>query len=465
MSQKSLVHFDISERKVLLRLMDNIAVLLTLSLVGIIFHFDYFRITDYNWEWTLMLLIYLNVFSTIFELYDLQQAGKFEVVLKNVILTASLTLLFFILTPYYTPSLPDNRIQILFFFFAITGALLIWRFAYVTLITSARFYKRVLLIGDAAELDLMITALQKSDPNYSVVGYINTGKADLLPVSEGLIRFEKKPLAEIIKEEYLNEIVVADSTTRAKAVNIPILEELNNLLIDGFPIKDYTQVYEDITYRVPVQHIGKDFYKFFLFSRSNQNKLYRFFHRMFDIFASLAGLIICGLLIPFVWLGNLAGNRGGLFYRQERIGKNAIPFVIVKFRTMPNNSELNGPQWTNPNDTRIPWFGRFLRRTRIDEFPQFYNIMRGEMSVIGPRPERPKFVKELSEMMPFYKTRHIVKPGLTGWAQVKANYGSSHDDSLEKLQYDLYYIKHRGLFLDLNILLKTFSTVIFFRGQ
>src|SRR5690606_16020442 len=169
--------------------------------------------------------------------------------------------------------------------------------------------------------------------------------------------------------------------------------------------------------------------------------------------------------IPFVWLGNLIGNRGRLFYSQERVGKYAKPFRIVKFRTMPDNSELNGPQWTQKNDTRISRFGKFLRRTRIDEFPQFYNILRGEMSVIGPRPERPVFVKELTAMMPFYKTRHIVKPGLTGWAQVKAKYGSSHDDSLEKLQYDLYYIKHRGLFLDLNILMKTFSTVLFFRGQ
>lgn len=465
MSKKSLVHFDISERKVLLRLMDNIAVLLTLTVVGIIFRFDYFRVTDYNLEWTFMLLLYLNVFATIFELYDLQQAGKFEVVLKNVILTASLTLLFFILTPYYTPSLPNNRLQIVFFFVAIIAALLLWRFAYVTLISSARFYKRVLLIGDARELDLMTEALQNSDPNYAIIGYINTGKPEHLPSSSVLLEFEVDELSEMIEKEHLNEIVVADSATRMKGKNLVLLEKLNTLLIDGFPIKDYTQVYEDITYRVPVQHIGKDFYKFFLFSRSNQNKLYRFFHRLFDLSAGVVGIILCVLLIPFVWFGNLIGNRGPLFYSQERVGKYAKPFMIVKFRTMPDNSEANGPQWTQKDDVRIPGFGKFLRRTRIDEFPQFYNILKGEMSVIGPRPERPVFVKELTEMMPFYKTRHIVKPGLTGWAQVKAKYGSSHDDSLEKLQYDLYYIKHRGLFLDLDILLKTFSTVLFFRGQ
>src|SRR5690606_3435019 len=360
-------------------------------------------------------LLYLNIFATIFELYDLPQAGKFEVVLKNVILTASLTLLFFILTPYYTPSLPDNRLQILFFFFAIVAALLLWRFAYVTLISSARFYKRVLLIGDVRELDLMTAALQKSDPNYVIIGYINTGRAESLPSSPLLLQFEVDELAEVIEKEHLNEIVVADSTTRMKGENLALLEKLNNLLIDGFPIKDYTQVYEDLTYRMPVQHRFNDFYNFFLFSRCNQNKLYRFFHRAFDLTAGVIGIILCLLIIPFVWLGNVIGNRGRLFYTQERVGKYAKPFRIIKFRTMPDNSELNGPQWTQKNDERISRFGKFLRRTRIDDFPQFYNILKGEMSVIGPRPERPLFVKELTEMMPFYKTRHIVKPGLTGW--------------------------------------------------
>ena len=465
MPQKSLVHFEISERRVLLRLVDNLAVLFTLSLVGIIFQFDYIRVTDYKWEWVLMLLAYFNIFGTIFELYDLQQAGRFEKVLQNVILTTSLTLLFFILTPFYTPSLPENRLQILFFFLAIALSLLLWRYAYITLISSARFYKRVLLIGDSGELDLMVKALRKSDPNYAIIGYISTSKSTQIPQSANLLQFEPEELSEVLKEQHINEVVVASSTVRNKGINASLLQELNNLLVEGVSIKDYTQVYEDITYRVPVQHVGNDFYKFFLFSRSNQNKLYRFFHRMFDIIAACIGLILCLALIPFVFLGNLLGNPGRLFYTQERIGKNAVPFKIIKFRTLPENSELDGPQYTTKGDSRITWFGKVLRRARIDEYPQFYNILKGEMSVIGPRPERPKFEKELSETIPFYKTRHIVKPGLTGWAQVKANYGSSHDDSLEKLQYDLYYIKHRGLFLDLNILLKTFSTVLFFRGQ
>ena len=129
------------------------------------------------------------------------------------------------------------------------------------------------------------------------------------------------------------------------------------------------------------------------------------------------------------------------------------------------DAEPNGAQWAQKNDSRVTRFGKFLRRSRLDEIPQFYNILKGDMSLIGPRPERPYFVKELAEMIPFYDTRHVIKPGLTGWAQVMADYGDSHGDSLDKLQYDLYYIKHRNVFLDITILTKTLSTIIFFRGQ
>ncbi|MCL4147353.1 UNVERIFIED_CONTAM: hypothetical protein GTU68_040361 [Idotea baltica] len=217
--------------------------------------------------------------------------------------------------------------------------------------------------------------------------------------------------------------------------------------------------------RVPVQFVGKDFYKYFPFSRSNQNKLYLFFHRLFDIIISIVGLSIGIVLLPIILLGNVIGNRGSLFYSQDRIGKNGEIFKIIKFRTMVKNAEKAGAVWAKKGDVRVTPFGKFLRNSRLDEIPQFINILKSEMSLIGPRPERPVFVKELSKMLPFYETRHIVKPGLTGWAQVKTRYAASLDDSLLKLQYDLYYIKHRGFFLDMNILIKTLSTVIFFRGQ
>ena len=464
MSQKPLFHFEISERKILLRLFDMLAVLLTLSVVGIIFKFDYFQINTSNWTWTLIFLLYLNLFGNIFELYDLQKADRFDSVLKNVLLTTSLTVLFYMLTPFLTPSLPENRLQILFFYLSVAIALLIWRFLYISLISSPRFYKRVLVVGDSFDIKLIADALQKSDPNYFVVGYINTDQEFRTELKrEDLLRFKVGELQEAIKEHHINEVVVASAYQ--KGLIFSLYNQLSELLKSGFPIRDYTQVYEEVTRRIPVQNVEKDFYRYFPFSRSNQNKFYILVFRVFDIIIASIGIIFGILISPLILIGNLIANRGKVFYKQERIGKNGIVFSILKLRTMTKDAEVLGPQYAQKNDYRITRFGKFLRRSRLDEIPQFVNVLKGEMSLIGPRPERPVFVKDLSKLIPFYETRHIIKPGLTGWAQVMANYGDCYDDSLEKLQYDLYYIKHRGIFLDLSILLKTLSTVIFFRGQ
>ncbi len=464
MSERPLLHFEISERKILLRLFDILGVLLSLGLVRLLLDFDYFRFDTDNWSWTVVLLLYLNIFATVFELYDLQKASRFEVVLKNVLLTSSVTVLLFMLTPYFTPILPSNRMQIIFFFLAIAVPILLWRYTYITLISSPRFFKRVLVVGDSFDINLITNSLQKSDPNYMVVGFVNTDTNLKEEIREHtLLQFEVDELLEAIKSHHINEIVV--TSAYEKGLMLPLYTQLSELLISGFPVRDYIQVYEEITQRIPVQHVDKDFYKYFPFSRSNQNKFYGTVSRSLDILVSFFGLILGTLFLPLVLIGNIFGNRGKIFYQQERVGKNGKAFNILKLRTMTKDAEPDGPRYADKNDRRITRFGMFLRRTRIDEIPQFWNVLKGDMSIIGPRPERPVFVEELKEIIPFYDTRHIIKPGLTGWAQVMANYGNCHTDSLEKLQYDLYYIKHRGVFLDLSIILKTMSTVVFFRGQ
>ncbi|WP_242091596.1 sugar transferase [Aestuariivivens sediminicola] len=458
------IHFDISERKVLLRLFDILFVLAVLYVVGTIFDFDYFSINEENWTWVLVLILYISIFGTVFELYDLQKSSKLEVVTSNIVLTVSTTVLFYFLTPFFTPFLPDNRLQILYFYFSILFALLLWRYLYLTFVASPRFYKKVLLIGEISNIETIINAFKEADPNYKIMGFINCE-----PVKPESLRFlgipEYNPneIHKIIQEFDIREIVVA--SYNSENITPDIYHHLMNLLETGFPIKEYTQVYEEMTHRVPVQFVGKDFYKYFPFSRSNQNKLYLFFRRLSDIVTALIGLLLGSVFVPFILLGNLIGNKGPLFYVQDRIGKNGEVFRMIKFRTMIRNAEQKGAVWATKDDSRITLFGKFLRNTRLDEFPQFLNILKGEMSLIGPRPERPHFVRELSQLLPFYETRHIIKPGLTGWAQVKTRYGASVDDSLLKLQYDLYYIKHRSYLLDINILIKTISTVIFFRGQ
>ncbi|WP_157209035.1 sugar transferase [Mariniflexile maritimum] len=463
MSKKG-IHFEISERKVLLRIFDVISILAVLYFVSNTFDFDYFTINQENWRWAFVLILYISIFGTIFELYDLQKSSKIEKIATSIVFTASVTVLFYLLTPFFTPILPDNRLQIIYFYFAILFALFVWRMAYVTFIVSPRFYKKVLIVGEISNIEAIIEAFGNADPNYKIIGFINCEhkKQDKIKF-KGIIEYSPKQIYQVIKEEHISEIVIA--SYHSSSITPEIYKDLITLLEGGFPIKEYTRVYEDMMQRVPVQFVGKDFYRYFPFSRSNHNKLYLFFQRLFDLSIAVIGLLFGLLVVPLVLIGNLFGNRGPLFYSQERIGKNGNLFKIIKFRTMIKNAETGGAVWAKKNDVRITPFGKFLRNSRLDEIPQFINILKGDMSLIGPRPERPHFVRQLSQILPFYETRHIVKPGLTGWAQVKTRYGSSVDDSLLKLQYDLYYIKHRSFLLDVNIFIKTLSTMIFYRGQ
>lgn len=459
------IHFEVSERKILLRIFDVLSVLLALYVVGVVFKFNYFNISTTNYYWTIVLGIYLTIIGTVFEMYNLQVASNQFQVTKSIILTASTTVLVYLLTPIYTPALPSNRLQIVFFYVAIFMSLLLWRLFYVRFLASSRFVKKVILICDKDQAQELVMALESVDPHYKVMGYVNSDlQGDIVKSKKDFIQnIDIDKLEEFVVRNSVSEVVIASQKTDGITVNL--YNQLIHLLENGYIIREYTQVYENITQRIPVQYVARDFYRYFPFSRSNQNQLYLLVVRILEVLVSLAGLSVGIALLPLILIGNALGNRGKLFYLQERVGKNGEIFKMVKFRTMVKNAESNGAVFATVNDSRITSFGKFLRKARLDEFPQFLNILKGDMAVIGPRPERPIFVNEIAEVMPFYETRHVIKPGLTGWAQVNYSYGDSIDDSLIKLQYDLYYIKHRSIFLDINIILKTISTILFYRGQ
>ena len=458
------IHFEISERKILLRIFDVFFVLLALYLVGIVFNFSYFSITTTNFYWTIVLGLYINIIGTVFEMYNLQIASNQFQVIKSIILTGSTTVLVYLLTPFYTPILPSNRLQIIYFFLAILISLFIWRLIYVHFLASSRFVKKVILICDRDQVLELVSGLENVDPHYKVMGYVNSdSNQDSVLADSSLKKIDIDALEEFVIKNSVSEVVIASQKTDGITVNL--YNQLIHLLENGYIIREYTQVYENITQRIPVQYVAKDFYRYFPFSRSNQNHLYLLVVRILEIVISLLGIAVGILLLPLIIVGNFLGNRGRLFYTQDRVGRNGEVFKILKFRTMVKNAESNGAVFTTINDSRITLFGKFMRKARIDEFPQFINILKGDMAVIGPRPERPVFVNEIAEVMPFYETRHVIKPGLTGWAQVNYSYGETIDDSLVKLQYDLYYIKHRSIFLDVNIIFKTCSTILFYRGQ
>ncbi len=458
------IHFEVSERKILLRIFDVITVLLSLYIVGKVLNFNYFNISQTNFYWTIVLGIYLNFIGSVFEMYNLQVASNQFQIIKSIILTSSITVLLYLLTPVYTPALPSNRLQILIFYIAIFAALFIWRMIYVRFFASNRFSKKVILICDKEQLKELVYALESADPHYRVLGFVNSDSANTKANDNLKIKnIDIDNLEEFVKKNSISEVVIASQKTDGITVNL--YNQLIHLLENGYIIREYTQVYENLTQRIPVQYVSRDFYRYFPFSRSNQNHFYLMMVRFFEVGFSIIGLLSGIIILPLILIGNLMGNRGKLLYTQERVGKNGKVFNIVKFRTMVKNAEKGGAVFATTNDSRITHFGKILRKSRMDELPQFINILKGDMAVIGPRPERPIFVNEIAEKMPFYETRHVIKPGLTGWAQVNYSYGETIDDSLIKLQYDLYYIKHRSLFLDVNIIFKTLSTVLLYRGQ
>ncbi len=464
MFSKNKIHFEISERKVLLRVFDVFFVLLALYLVGIIFDLTYFHITEDNYYWVMVLGFYIVLFGAVFEMYNLQVASNQNQIIKSVILTSSTTVLFYFLTPYWTPVLPSNRMQIVDFFLTILLALFFWRIFYLKYLASHRFVKKVVLVCDGSELEELMTSLESADPHYKIVGYVNSDIENKQHHQFPKIRsITIDKLDMFVFKKSVSELVIASQ--RTEGITVALYNKLLYLLESGLVIREYTQVYESISQRIPVHYVARDFYRYFPFSRSNQNKFYLYGVRIIECLIAIVGLSVGLILIPLVLLGNLIGSRGPLFYSQKRVGKNGVVFNIYKFRTMVKNAETAGAVFAVTNDMRITPFGKFLRKARLDEFPQFYNILKGDMGVIGPRPERPFFVTAIAAVMPFYETRHVIKPGLTGWAQVNYSYGESIDDSLIKLQYDLYYIKHRSIFLDINIAIKTISTILFYRGQ
>ena len=464
MSSFDKIHFEISERKTILRLFDVLFVLSALYFTGKIFAFDYFVISTTNYYWTIVLAIYINAFGTIFEMYNLQVASNQFQVLKSTLITVSTTVLVYLLTPIFSPKLPSNRLQILLFFLVIFLSLFTWRMLYVKFLASTRFFQKAILICDQEQVQELIQGLENIDPHYKIIGFVNTdGTNEETETKHYVKHIKRENLFNFVNKNGISEIVIASQKT--EGITPGLYQQLLHLLESGNIIREYTQVYESKTQRIPVQYMSRDFYTFFPFSRSNHNKLYLFMVRIFEIAVSLFGLAIGAFLLPIIVIGNALGNRGRLFYSQKRVGKDGIVFKILKFRTMVKNAERDGAVFTAINDSRVTAFGKFMRKTRMDEFPQFINILKGDMAVIGPRPERPVFVKEIAKLMPFYETRHVIKPGLTGWAQVNYSYGETIDDSLIKLQYDLYYIKHRSIYLDLNIVFKTITTVLFYRGQ
>ncbi|WP_158837980.1 exopolysaccharide biosynthesis polyprenyl glycosylphosphotransferase [Polaribacter sp. L3A8] len=458
---KKISYFNLSERIIFLRIIDICILIFSLCLASSYINFNYINFkSGAILNWLLLLVFYYLIFGQIFQIYNLNVSNNSYLIVKATVLTAFTTTILYVFTPYFSPELPANRLQIVYFFLLTFIPILLWRFIYMSVIFSPKYFKSVIFIGCSERIKKLLTQVH-NDAIHDVSAYLSDKEVEGV---KGYNDITKTTISSIVAENHITEVIVSKRDLSKEVVEA-INKELILLFEQGVNIISYETFYENVNVRIPREYLNHDFYRHLNFSENNTNNFYLFGLRLVDIFISIIGIIIFLCFLPIIVLGNLFANSGPLFYTQLRVGENGKHFRIFKLRSMIKNAEVGGAVWAKKNDTRITSFGKFLRRTRLDEMPQFINIIKGDMSLIGPRPERPEFVKDLEDKIPFYAIRHVIRPGLTGWAQVNYPYANTIEEQETKLRYDLYYIKERSAFLDFKIFIKTFTTVLYFKGQ
>ncbi len=338
-------------------------------------------------------------------------------------------------------------------------AIIAWRLLFNRLAYASHLEERVLIVGSGATARMVARQIQhQHDFGYRVVGHVNDqpgGQGVLNPATLGTA----EELPRIVRDYDVDRIVVALSDRRG---HLPI-SELLEAKLSGIKVEDATTTYERLTGKILIDDLKPSWLVFsdgFVISGWT-----RFVKRAIDLLLASVGFVLAAPLTLLTGLAVYLDSGGPILYCQERVGENGRIFTVFKFRSMRVDAEEGGtPVWATLHDTRTTRVGRIIRMTRLDELPQLWNVLRGDMSFVGPRPERPFFMDQLSEEIPFYQQRHAVKPGLTGWAQIKYQYGSSVEDAMEKLRYDLYYVKHLSIALDLSIVFDTVKVIIFGKG-
>lgn len=432
----------------------------------------------YSWYRLLLVPVVLQITFYYSDLHNFRISRPFTWTVTRVTQAMAVGTLALAVVYYFMPSLLLGR-GILFLSFIITTLLvLIWRGLYNWALQQRFLAARLLILGNGSLADSIIEELiSRSDNVYNVVGILD-------PSGQGLSRRKgDKPTLEInLSEQWafllraelrhdssefmglvhhleVDMVVVAMDEKRG---HMP-LEELLEARMLGVPIITGEDFYEQIAGRILADRIRPGW---LIFSPGfTTSRLRNVTKRFMDVGISILGLIMALPFTGFIALAIKLDSRGPLIYRQERTGQHGKSFQVLKFRSMISDAEkLSGPVWSDEDDPRITRVGRIIRKLRLDEIPQMYNVLRGEMSFVGPRPERPTFVKQLSQELPYYHERLNAKPGITGWAQICYPYGSTVNAALEKLNYDLYYIKHSSISMDLTILFQTIKIILFGGG-
>jgi len=425
-----------------------------------------FRIKGRNYEFAeknwLLILIFLVVYPTIFyffELYDINLRLTKLRYLTRIIAIDAVGIISILILGYIL------YIEIVRGFLILWGVnfiilFLLWRYIFYKISEKPMLPEKILLVGsDWSILEIIKEIKELPISSYDIIGIISDKNGNPQPQGfEGINMIgDRHDLVKIVQKEKINKIIVSTYEEKHEDLITALLE----CKLMGIQITEAPNFYRKITGKIPIKHVRNSWFIFSSGFESIQKPLVFKVKRIIDVILSLLLLIIAIPLIMIIIILIKLDSPGPVFYVQERLGLNEKPFKLIKFRSMRFNAEeKSGPVWSLKNDSRRSRVGKLLRPARLDEIPQLINVLKGEMTFIGPRPERPFFVEKLKKQIPYYSLRFSVKPGITGWAQVKYYYGSSVKDSLEKLQYDIYYMQNVSLTLDLYIVLKTLQVMI-----
>jgi exopolysaccharide biosynthesis polyprenyl glycosylphosphotransferase len=424
------------------------------------FSVEFFKVRPPAWFYFLPLIWIL----LIVELYDIRRASRRNDTFRGVSIAAVISfgiylIVFFISEPNSLP-----RIGVAGFIIATSLLTIIWRLIYINVFTAQQFMRRVLIVGAGRAGTTMVQALASVKPlPFYIVGFVDDDIEKQGQTIENLpIIGTGNDLLKLVEEENISDLIFAISGE----MNQTLFQNLLKAEEQGVEITTMAVVYEDLLGRVPIMLLQSDWILRSFVDESHAGGFYELTRRLMDILGAIVGLIILLICMPFISLVILLDSGRPIFFSQKRLGINGQIYKITKFRTMRQDAEKDGKaRMAVENDDRVTKVGRILRKSHLDELPQFLSVLRGTMSLVGPRAERPELVDMLQEQIPFYRARLFVNPGLTGWAQVNYGYASTIDHTIVKLEYDLYYIKHRNLLLDVMIILRTVGAVFGLRGQ
>ena len=388
------------------------------------------------------------------DLYNIEITSSLKELSFRLLQALGYTSIIFAFIYFAFPSMIISHGIFVFILILISMMIIVWRFGYSIILANGIFDQKIVVIGDGELAKSIVAEIDaKKDSGYQIVQFIDLST---LIVEKKLI--DAFPI-DPNKKPVIKKIIVALEEKRGK---LPV-KELLRCRTAGIDIIEGTSFYEMLMGKLYVTQINP---AWLIFSDGfKKSKLQRFVKRAVDIFFSITLLIIFFPFFIVIALLIKLDSRGPVLFKQERIGQDRRPFTIYKFRSMVANAESqSGPVWAQDDDSRITRIGKVTRKLRIDELPQLLNVFKGEMSFVGPRPEREFFILELEKQIPYYDERFNVKPGITGWAQVGYGYGATIEDAIEKLNYDLFYIKNLSLFLDLMIVFRTFKVVLLGKG-